>query len=603
MRLGRSITFIIVTLLAFGQANPVLAQESILNGFDEYVKKAITDWEVPGVAIAIVKNDQIVLARGYGVRKVGDPTAVDEKTLFAIGSSSKAFTAATLAMLVDEGKVKWDDPVTKHLPGFQLYDPYVSREMTVRDLLSHRSGLDRAEFIWISTPYDRDEILRRVRFVKPSSSFRSKFGYQNIMYLAAGQTVAKVSGKSWDDFIRERIFTPLGMSSSNTTIRALAGQNNLATPHAKVDGKIQTIPWRNIDNIAPAGSINSNVVDMAQWVRLQLAGGEYKGARLISSGAVKEMHEQQTIIRKDPPWSILLPNSNFLSYGLGWFLHDHRGRKVVQHGGNIDGMSALVAMIPEEKLGVVILTNLNGTSLPTALMLKVFDAYLGAPPKDWSADMQKILKGLEEQGKAAQKKLEESRVNGTQPSLALEKYAGTYKDDALGDTKVAVENDRLVMRTPGFVGDLEHWHYDTFRATFRDTVILGKVFVTFALNPEGKTDALNISDLGASFKRAPEEAKPAAAIAMSEADLKKYTGKYETKAPPLEVSIEIVGGKLKAVVPGQPVYTLVPVAANRFQIEGAPEGFIVQFELTGDKARSLTIEQGAGPKLTLSLKQ
>jgi len=603
MRSARSISIIVITLLAWGQARPAPAQESVLNGFDEYVNKALKDWGVPGAAIAIIKNDQIVMAKGYGARKIGDPSPVDENTLFAIGSSSKAFTAAAVAMLVDEGKLKWDDPATKYLPGFQLSDPYVTREMTVRDLLSHRSGLDRAEFIWISTPYDRDEILRRVRFVKPSSSFRSKFGYQNIMYLAAGQAVAKVSGKSWDDFIRERIFNPLGMSSSSTTVRAIAGQNNVATPYAKIEGKVRTIAWRNIDNIAPAGAINSNVVDMAQWVRLHLAGGEYKGAHLISSGAFKEMHEQQTIIRREPPWSLLRPDAHFLSYGLGWFLHDYRGRKVVEHGGNIDGMSALVAMIPEEKLGVVILTNLNGTSLPTALMFKVFDAYLGAPPKDWSAEMRNTIKGLEEQGATAQKKLEESRVKGTQPSLALEKYAGTYKDDALGDAKVAFENGRLVLRTPGFVADLEHWHYDTFRATFRDTVIIGKSFVTFTLGPEGKTDVVNISDLGAAFKRAPEEAKPAAAIAMNEADLQKYAGKYETKTPPIEVSIEIVGGKLKAVVPGQPVYTLVPVAANRFQIEGAPEGFIVQFELSGERAKSLTIEQGPAPKLTLTMKQ
>jgi CubicO group peptidase (beta-lactamase class C family) len=603
MKLRRSNIIIIVALLAFTQASPALAQESTMNGFDDYVNKALKDWGVPGVAIAIVKNDQMVFAKGYGVRKLGEQTPVDEKTLFAIGSASKAFTAAAIAMLVDEGKIKWDDPATKYLPGFQLFDPYVTREITVRDLLSHRSGMDRAEFIWYATPYDRDEILQRVRHVRPSSSFRSKFGYQNIMYLAAGQVVAQASGKSWDDFIGQRIFAPLGMSSSSTTIRAFAGQNNVALPHAKIEEKVQTIPWRNIDNIAPAGSINSNVVDMAQWMRLQLAEGQYKSTRLVSSGAVKEMHEAQTIIRREPPWSIFYPEAHFLNYGLGWFLHDYRGRKVVEHGGNIDGMSALVAMIPEEKLGVVILTNLNGNLLPTSLMFRVFDAYLGATPKDWSAQMLKAIRSLEEQGVKAQKKLEESRVKGTQPSLALEKYAGTYKDEALGDAKVTFENGHLVLRTPGFLGDLEHWHYDTFRATFRDSVIAGKTLVTFTLNSQGKTEGLNLSDMNLSFKRAPEEAKPAAAIAMSEAELRKYAGKYEMKTPPIEVSIEIVGGKLKAVVPGQPVYTLVQVAPNRFQIEGAPEGFFVQFELAGDKAKSLILEQGAGPKLTLFPKQ
>lgn len=603
MKLRARVSIIILTLCALVPTSPALAQEAPLKEFDEYVNKALKEWDVPGVAIAVVKNDKVVLARGYGVRKLGDPTPVDEKTLFAIGSSSKAFTAAAIAMLVDEGKLKWDDPATKYLPGFQLYDPYVTREMTVRDLLCHRSGLDRGDFIWYATPYDRDEIWRRIRYVKPSSSFRSKFGYQNIMYLTAGQVVARISGKSWDDFISERILNPLGMTSSNTTIRAFSGQSNVSTPHAKVEEKVQTIPWRNIDNIAPAGSINSNVADMAQWVRLQLAEGSYNGKQLISSGGIKEMQEPQTIIPADPQWSLFMPDTHFRTYGLGWMLHDYKGKKVVQHGGAIDGMSAMVGMIPEEKLGVVILSNLSGQLVPTALMFRIFDAYLGAPSRDWSAEMLKGIKKLEEQGKAAEKKREESRVKGTQPSLALEKYAGTYNDEAFGDAKIILENGKLVLRTPGFVADLEHWHYDTFRATFREAALGGKTLATFTLNSDGKTDALNVPEMSLTFKRAPEAAKPAAAISMSEAELKKYVGKYEMKTPAIEVSIEIVGGKLKAVVPGQPVYTLVPIAANRFQIEGAPEGFFVQFELSGDKAKSLTIEQGAGPKLTLPVKQ
>ena len=602
MRLRQSIG-IIVALLTLAQAQPAPAQESTLNGFDDYANKAIKDWGLPGLAVAVVKNDQVVFAKGFGVRKIGESTPVDEKTLFAIGSSSKAFTAAALAMLVDEGKVKWDDPVTKHLPGFQLFDPYVTREITVRDLLCHRSGLDRSDFIWYGTPYKRDEIWSRIRYVKPASSFRSKFGYQNIMFLAAGQIVERVSGKSWDDFIRERIFVPLGMSSSSTSIRAFASQNNVSTPHAKIDEKVRTIPWRNIDNIAPAGSINSNVLEMAQWVRLQLGEGSYKGTRLISTASTLEMQEPQTIIPRDPQLSLFMPNTHFRSYGLGWMLQEYKGRKIVQHGGAIDGMIAMVGMIPEEKLGVVILSNLSGQLLPTALMFRIFDQYLGAPAKDWSGDMLKAMRSLEEQGKAAEKKSEETRVKGTQPSLALEKYAGTYKDDALGDAKVGVEKGRLVLRTPAFVADLEHWHYDTFRSTFRDEGMGGKTLVTFALNSQAKADTLNIPDMGLTFKRAADEAKPATAIAMSEADLKKYAGKYEMKTPAIEVGIEIVGGKLKAAVPGQPLYTLVPVASHRFQIEGAPEGYFVQFEVSGDKAKSMTFEQGAGPKLTFIMKQ
>jgi CubicO group peptidase (beta-lactamase class C family) len=599
----RLTTLVFLVVAAF---LPAYAQEAPLTGFDDYVNKALREWEVPGLAIAIVKDDRIVLAKGYGVRKLGDPTPVDERTLFAIGSSSKAFTAAAIAMLVDEGKLKWDDPVTKHLPAFELYDPYVTRELTVRDLLSHRSGLERGDLLWYGSEYDRDEILRRTRYLKPTWSLRSTFGYQNLMFLAAGQLIAKVSGKSWDDFIRQRMFTPLSMTASSTSIRDLKNSDNVSSPHAKVEDKVEVIPWRNIDNIAPAGSINSSVVDMAQWVRLQLAQGEYQKQRLLSSGTAKEMHMSQTVMRFEPPFSLLYPEAHFLNYGLGWFLSDYRGRKVVDHGGAIDGMRAQVAMIPEEKLGLVILTNMGGTTLPLPLMYRIFDAYLGAPQRDWSADLLKTMKGFEEQGKAAQKKQEAERIKDTRPSLAIGQYAGTYKNDLYGDVKITHENGKLGVRFgPAFTGGLEHWHYDTFRANF---IAPGaaKAFMTFGLNAQGKVEILTLNLPGVAeypFKRAPETASPTAAVSLSEEELKKFAGKYEMKTPPVEMSVEIVGGKLKATVPGQPVYTLVPVAANRFSIEGAPSGFFVQFEMAEGKVKNLTLLQGTGPSLVLLPKQ
>jgi CubicO group peptidase (beta-lactamase class C family) len=578
-------------------------RQTPLSGFDEYVNQALKDWEVPGAALAVVKDDKIVLAKGYGVRGIGDATAVDERTIFAIGSASKAFTAAALAMLVDEGKIKWDDPVTRHLPGFELYDPYVSKEMTVRDLLCHRSGLARGDLMWYGSAYSRDEILRRSRYLKPSWSFRSQFGYQNLMYLAAGQIIPAVTGKSWDDFIKERFFKPLGMSSSGTSINDFKSSNNVATPHAKIDNKVVSIPWRNIDNIAPAGSINSNVVEMAAWVRLQLGAGSFAGQRLLSSGAVAEMHKSHTIIPFDPPWSLIFHEAHFLNYGLGWFLSDYRGRKIIEHGGNIDGMSALVAMIPEEKLGLVILTNLNGNDLRTALKLRIFDSFLGGEMKDWSAIHLKTMKGYEAQSRAAEKKQNDERVKDTKPSLALDKYAGTYRDEMYGDVDVAQdESGKLVVRYgQAFTGDLDHWHYDTFQVKWRDRT-LGKGLVTFDLNAQGKVDSINILNL-TEFKRVPDKPTTPAGMTLSEADMKKFTGRYELKAPPLEISIELVGGKLKAVIPGQPVATLVPVTADRFTVEGAPVSIFVQFKLAGDKVSSLVIEQGSAPPLTFTPKQ
>jgi CubicO group peptidase (beta-lactamase class C family) len=603
MKTNRIQTLFLVLTLALSVAPCAFAQEAPLQGFDEYVNKALKDWEVPGVGVAIVKNDKVVLAKGYGVRKLGDLTPVDDRTIFAIGSSSKAFTAAALAMLVDEGKIKWDDPVTKHLPGFELYDPYASKEMTVRDLLCHRSGLDRGDLMWYGSDYGRDEIIRRARFLKPSWSFRSQFGYQNIMYLTAGQIIQAVTGKSWDDFIKERFFKPLGMAASSASVNDLKASDNVATPHGKIDDKVMAIPWRNIDNIAPAGSINSNVAEMTAWVRLQLSDGEFAGQRLLSSGAIKETQKSHTVVPYEVPWSLLFPDAHFLNYGLGWFLSDYRGRKVVEHGGNIDGMSALVAFIPEEKLGLVVLTNLSGSEMRTALKLRIFDAFLGGEAKDWSAIHLKTMKGFEAQGKAAEKKQNDERVKGTKPSLALDKYAGTYQDEMYGDVKVEQdESGKLVVRyNRAFTGDLEHWHYDTFQAAWRDRT-LGKSLLTFTLNAQGKVEAVKIQNM-ADFKRAPDKPPSVAGVTLSEADLRKFTGRYELKSPPLEMSVEFVSGKLKAVIPGQPVATLAPVSADRFTVEGAPVSIFMQFKLANGKVSGLTVEQGSSPPLTFTPKQ
>ena len=489
------ITGLMTLVLLLLAGPPAHAQQAPLAGLDEYVNKAMKDWGVPGLAIAVIKDDGIVLARGYGVRELGKSEPVSERTLFAIGSSSKAFTAAAIAMLVDDKKLTWDTPATQFLPGFQLYDPYVTRELTVRDLLTHRVGLERGDPLWYASPFEREEILRRIRYLKPSSSLRSRFGYQNVMYLAAGQVVRSVSGKAWEDFVRERIFVPLGMNETGTSIRDLSRSRDVATPHSRLDGRVVAIPYRNIDNIAPAGSINSNVVDMAQWVRLHLAGGTLAGKPLLSSVAVKEMATPQTVIRLEGQMERLYPQAHFLNYGLGWFLSDYRGRKLVEHGGAIDGMRALVTMIPEEKLGVVILTNLNGSILSVPLSYRIFDAYLGAPARDWSADMLKTMNAVEEQARAAAAKVESERVSGTKPSLALDKYAGNYNSDMYGEATVAVANGQLTLRRgPNFTGTMEHWHYDVFRVTWSDRQV-GRQFVSFRLDQKGHVAEMNIENL------------------------------------------------------------------------------------------------------------
>jgi CubicO group peptidase (beta-lactamase class C family) len=502
---------VVVALLASATTIAAQQQKEPFPGFDAYVNASLKAWKVPGASVALVRNDSVIYVKGYGVREVGKPAPVDEHTIFAIGSSSKAFTSAAVAMLVDSGKVNLDATATTYLPGFQLYDTYATREITVRDLLSHRSGLARGELIWYGSGYDRDEILRRVRYLPPSWSFRSQFGYQNIMFLAAGQVVAKVTGESWDDFIKQRIFQPLGMTSSSTSISALKGVADLAAPHADVNDTVRAIPYRNIDNIAPAGAVNSNAVDMAQWLKLQVGDGKFGGKQLISKRMVDEMHSPQTVIRLDPTWNAMNPSAHMMAYGLGWFLSDYEGKYLVQHGGNIDGMTALVAMLPEEKFGIVILSNMNGSQMPTALMLRAIDMQLKRPARDWSAQMRARADSMLARARAAQARTAQ-RVPNTKPSLALSEYVGSYADSAYGTVNVTEQNGGLYFAFgPTWKGPLEHWHYDTFHLKL-DTPVLPAAPVTFHLNAAGKVEDMVVDLAGSvTFKRVPDRPRRAAA--------------------------------------------------------------------------------------------
>jgi CubicO group peptidase (beta-lactamase class C family) len=484
------------------------AQPSQLRDFDTYVERALRDWNVPGVAIAVVKNDSVVFAKGYGVRELGNQERVDTRTLFAIGSTTKAFTAAALAMLVDEKKLAWDDAATKFLPTLQLNDPAATRDLTVRDLLTHRTGLARGDRIWYASGFERDEVLRRVRFLKPTWTFRSTYGYQNIMFLAAGQVVQSASGKSWDDFVRERIFTPLGMRTTNTSVTAIKPGDNAATPHAKLEGTVRPIPWRNIDNVGPAGSINSNVLETAEWLRLQLGEGSHRGRKLLSDSVVKEMHDPQILVRRTAEAEKLFPMTHLVAYGLGWSIRDYRGRKMVGHGGGIDGFRAEIGLIPEEELGVVVLSNRGGNNFPVAIMYQVIDAYLGVRGRDWSALALAAENEAERKAEVERKKVEAARVSGTSASLPLDQYAGVFADSMYGDVHVRVREGKLAASIgPFFAGTLEHWHFNTFRATW-DNPVLGRVFLTFMIDAKGKADALEVENLG-TFRRKPSEARVA----------------------------------------------------------------------------------------------
>ncbi len=482
-----------------------------LDGLDEYIEAALKEWEVPGLALAVVKDDKVILARGYGTRVSGEDEPVDGQTVFAIGSASKAFTTTALAMLVEKGKLNWGDKATQHLEHFQLNDPYVTRELTVADILTHRSGLSRGDLLWYASDFTRDEILERVRHLEPTWSFRSTFGYQNIMYLAGGQIIPALTDSSWDTFVREKIFFPLEMVRTNCSVTDLIMAKNVAQPHGRIDDVVTPIAWRNIDNVGPAGSINSNAEEMAQWVRLHLGNGTYNGKQILKPETVSELHTPQTIIRIEGRWKLYFGEANFLTYGLGWFLHDYKGKKVVEHGGNIDGMSALVAMMPEENLGLVALTNLGGNILPSAVRNRIFDAFLKEEPTDWSKQYLTTLTSARKAGEAEEKKLEAARITDTHPSLPLEKYAGTFVHEMYGDLSVIHHEGKLILtRSQALVADLQHWHVDTFRVIWRDRQ-LGKALAEFRVSGKGEVTEVSLPDL-AKFerkeKKEPEAVEP-----------------------------------------------------------------------------------------------
>jgi CubicO group peptidase (beta-lactamase class C family) len=492
--MSRGVGPVIGLVVAFGLPPRPADAQSPLADLPAYVERVRSEWGAPGIAVAVVKDDSIVFLRGFGVREVGKPEPVDEHSVFAIASTSKAFTAAALAMLVDRGRLQWNDPVETRLPGFRLYDPYASHELTVRDLLSHRSGLPRGDALWYASPFDRQEVLRRVRYLEPGWSFRSRYGYQNLMLLAAGEIIPAVTDTSWDDFVRVHIFEPLGMRSTVTSVRRLP--ENHTMPHGRIDGMVTPMPWRNFDNLGGAGAVISSAADLAQWMRLQLGRGVYRGDTLLSDSVAREMWTAQTVVPPDEDERALFPESHLYGYGMGWRLQDYRGRLIVRHGGALDGMRTHIALVPEERLGVVAITNFSESRVPQAVVWRVIDAYLTDHPKDWNARYRERARGDSARADSTRRAREAERATGTTPTHALPAFAGTYESVLYGEAEVGVEEGKLVLRIgPSYVGDLEHWHYDTFRAAWRDRY-LGRDFVTFHLDHRGRIAAVEVEGFG-----------------------------------------------------------------------------------------------------------
>ena len=459
--------------------------------FEVYVARVLKAFDVPGVSVAIVKDGRVALAKGYGLRKLGESTPVDAQTLFSVASNTKLFTATALGLLVEEGKIAWDAPVTTYLPWFQMWDPYVTRELTIRDLLVHRSGLGLGAgdlLWWPASNLDRKEVTRRLRFIRPATSFRSAYAYDNLLYLAAGEVIEAVSGQTWEDFVRARILRKVGMTTSTSRISATA--SNQASAHAAVDGKVRPIARFDSDNTNPAGGIQSNADDMARWMIVQLARGKLAdGSRLFSDSTWQQLTTLVTPMPIDSvPPDFQGPKPDFYGYALGSIVRDYRGRKVLTHGGSLPGFVSQVVMIPDANLGVAVLTNQESGAAFNAIAYHIVEHYLDAPVVDWIDAYKRISAGQNATAVQAVARAALARNTASRSSLPLSQYAGTYTDDWYGDIVIEEQDGRLTIRfthTPALVGDLEHWQYDTFVAKWRDRVLRADAYITFALNPDG----------------------------------------------------------------------------------------------------------------------
>lgn len=463
---------------------------------DTYFQKAIVDWDVPAMGIAIVTKDSVLFSKGYGVKDINTKEPADANSLFAVASNTKAFTAAAIGILVDQGKLSWDDKVVDHLPWFKMYDPYVTANMTIRDLLSHRSGLVTfsGDLVWYGTTHTAEEIIRRAQYLKPAYGFRTTFGYSNITYLTAGKIIEKVTGQPWSEYIKKSFLEPLGMSTTLTSISEFTRKTNLTQPHTTHEGKNVKIEYMNWDNIAPAGALLSSANDMSKWIQLQLNNGKWGGQQIISEKSLNEMWYPQIMNPVSKASRELWPTTHFKGYGLGWSVMDYHGKKVLSHSGGYDGMVSYTAFVPEANIGLVVLTNKN-SSLYLPMFYKILDTYLSNDTKDWSAfflERDAMMKQYESKQKA---EMAAKRVLNTKPSTDLEKYTGTYTSKLYGDASVEIKDGKLYIRfipTPLFHGALVHWHYDTFILRFPDVPSLPEGTVNFVLNADGNVEQMRI---------------------------------------------------------------------------------------------------------------
>ena len=482
-------------LPALGAAPPVDAK-----AIDAAVRRSLEAWQVPGAAVGIVRDGEVVYLKGHGVREVGGKDAVTPDTLFPIASCTKAFTTAAMALLVDEGKLGWDDPVRKHVPFFRLSDPLADANVTLRDLVCHRTGLAGHDLLWYHSPWPIEEIVRRAGRLPLDRPFRTTFQYQSAMFMAAGLAAQSAAGQPWEQFVQKRLLDPLEMKATVFTSTAALRSADCASPH-RVNGLGQTevMPRYPMKTPDPAGSVHSSARDLCKWLRFHLDDGTVGMRRIVSAKELGQTHTPQTVIGLDRRARALWPDTVQMSYGMAWVIQDHRGHKLISHSGAIDGFRAHLTMVPEQRLGIVVLGNLHHTRMNLALSNTLLDLLLGLPRKDWDRLIGDVMRQGEREEAAKARARRDRRHHGTRPSREAAAYAGDYEHPAYGTAHVSLERGRLVWRWNNFGGPLEHFHYDTF---VLPDAVLGEPHVVFTLAEDGAVAAVKVlGHMNVEFRR------------------------------------------------------------------------------------------------------
>lgn len=582
-----SLALVVFALPAFAALEPQLARaedpaktgDAALADFDAFLTAAVAEWNVPGLGFAAVVDGEVVFAEGFGYRDLEGEQPMTADTLFAIGSTTKAFTTTVLGMLVDEGRLDWDEPVASYLPGFELVDRHASERLTPRDLVTHRSGLPRHDLLWYNNnELSRAEVVERLAYLEPSADLRAKYQYNNLMYLTAGHLIEELTEESWEDAVRTRLLGPLRMERTNFSVDASQEDADHALPYRENDeGELERIPFRRIDLVGPAGSLNSSVREMSRWLRFNLDGGKVGGESLVEATTLAEIHSPQMTTGIPPE----RPEISQFTYGLGWGIDSYRGHRRVQHTGGIDGFRTSVMFFPDDRIGLVAFTN-RGSPVPGIVNQHAADLLLGLEPIDWQGE------GLRERAAAMQaeaegkEKRQALRVAGTSPSHPLDDYSGIYHHPGYGDLDISLAGGELSMTYNDITAPLEHWHYDVWNGaeTEGDTTFEGMKLL-FRTDLDGQIAAVE-----APFEPRVDPivfAKKPDARLVDPAYLRRFAGTYQL--PTRQAGVSLSGDVLTMHLPGQPGYTLEPKLDGRFALK---ELSVITVEFSTDDAGRVT---------------